>query len=129
MPLALSEIGPKESIATLLPVRVNIPIPVMATPYRIKVALSTACKPGMVPKMKIEATMVKAITSTDHTDDSKPTETPLRIKVAGPVSADRLISLTGAAWVPVKYSVRRSIKIARTTPTPTAIGKRHQPPH
>ncbi len=32
MPLALSEMGPKESIATLLPVRVNMPMPVRATP-------------------------------------------------------------------------------------------------
>ena len=32
IPLALSEIGPKESMATLLPVNVNIPIPVIATP-------------------------------------------------------------------------------------------------
>ncbi len=33
IPLALSEIGPKESMATLLPVRVSMPMPVMATPY------------------------------------------------------------------------------------------------
>ena len=32
MPLALSEMGPKESMATLLPVSVNMPMPVMATP-------------------------------------------------------------------------------------------------
>ncbi len=32
IPLALSEMGPKESMATLLPVRVSIPMPVMATP-------------------------------------------------------------------------------------------------
>src|ERR1044071_1205186 len=84
--------------------------------------------PGIVPKIKIEATIVNAITITDQTEDSKPTETPLRIKVAGPVSAAFLISLTGAACVPVKYSVRRSIKMASTTPTPTAVGKRHHPP-
>ena len=84
--------------------------------------------PGMVPKMKIEATMVRAMTRTDQTDDSKPTETPCRISVAGPVSAAFLISLTGDACVPVKYSVRRSIRIASSTPTPTAGGMRHQPP-
>ncbi len=33
MPLALSEMGPKESMATLLPVSVSMPMPVMATPY------------------------------------------------------------------------------------------------
>jgi len=32
MPLALSAMGPKESMATLLPVRVSMPMPVMATP-------------------------------------------------------------------------------------------------
>ena len=32
MPLALSEMGPKESIDTLLPVSVNMPMPVRATP-------------------------------------------------------------------------------------------------
>ena len=32
MPLALSEMGPNESMATLLPVRVSMPMPVMATP-------------------------------------------------------------------------------------------------
>ena len=42
MPLALSEIGPKESMATLLPVSVSIPMPVMATPYSTK----AVCKTG-----------------------------------------------------------------------------------
>src|SRR4030095_15065308 len=129
MPFALSEIGPKESIATLLPVSVSMPIPVIATPYRMKVARSAPETPGMVPKIKMEAMIVKAMTSTDHTEDSNPTETPFKINVAGPVSADFLMSLTGAACVPVKYSVKRSIKMASTTPTPTAMGKRHQPPH
>jgi hypothetical protein len=32
IPLALSAIGPKESMATLLPVSVSMPMPVMATP-------------------------------------------------------------------------------------------------
>src|SRR6185436_18413079 len=96
MPLALSEMGPNESIATLLPVKVNIPIPVMATPYNMNVARSVPVTPGMVPKMKMDATIVRAITSTDQTDDSKPTETPFRIRVAGQVSAAFLISLTGA---------------------------------
>ncbi len=32
MPLALSEMGPKESMATLLPVSVNMPMPAKATP-------------------------------------------------------------------------------------------------
>src|SRR5687768_1107027 len=83
----------------------------------------------MVPKIKMEATMVNAITSTDHTDDSNPTATPFRINVAGPVSADFLMSFTGAACVPVKYSVNLSINMASKTPTPTAVGKRHHPPH
>src|SRR5512138_2551170 len=71
MPLALSEIGPNESIATLLPVRVNMPMPVMATPYKMYVARSMGAIPGTVPKIKMEATMVSAITITDQTDDSK----------------------------------------------------------
>ena len=33
MPLALSEIGPYESIATLLPVWLSMPMPTMATAY------------------------------------------------------------------------------------------------
>ncbi len=128
IPLALSEIGPNESMATLLPVSVSMPMPVMATPYKMNVARSTPSTPGIVPKMKIEATMVNAITSTDQTEDSNPTEIPFNIKVAGPVSAAFLMSLTGAASVPVKYSVKRSITMARMTPTPTAVGKRHHPP-
>src|SRR5215208_1363210 len=91
----------------------------------------TASKVGLLiePKIAMDAIMVTAITSTDHTDDSKPREIPLRMSVAGPVSAAFLTSLTGAAWVPVKYSVSRSITIASNTPTPTAMGNRHQPPH
>src|SRR5574341_628058 len=88
-----------------------------------------ASRPGMEPKMKIEATMVSAMTMTAQTDDSYPTEIPCRMRVAGPVSAPFLISLTGEACVPVKYSVRRSIKIASSTPAATAMGVRHQPPH
>ncbi len=50
------------------------------------------------------------------------------MSVAGPVSAPRLISLTGVLCVPVKYSVRRSIRMASRTPTATASGVRHHPP-
>ncbi len=40
MPFALSAMGPNESMATLLPVRVSMPMPVMATPYRMYVTVS-----------------------------------------------------------------------------------------
>ena len=45
----------------------------------------------MVPKIRIEPTIVDAMTRIDQTEDSKPTETPCRIRVAGPVSAAFLI--------------------------------------
>jgi len=67
--------------------------------------LADRIRTGMVPKMKMEATMVRAMTSTDQTEDSKPAAIPFRIRVAGPVSAAFLMLLTGAACVPVKYSV------------------------
>ncbi len=35
MPLALSEIGPKASMATLLPVWESMPMPTIATPYSV----------------------------------------------------------------------------------------------
>ncbi len=53
---------------------------------------------------------------------------PCKIRVAGPVLAAFLISCTGDLCVPVKYSVMRSIRIASSTPMPTASGVRHQPP-
>ena len=48
------------------------------------------------PNITMDAKIVIAITSIDQTEDSKPTETPERINVAGPVSADFFISFTGA---------------------------------
>ncbi len=72
--------------------------------------------------------MVTAMVTTDQTEDSNPTAVPLRIRVAGPVSAAVLISFTGEPWVPVKYSVSRSITMASRTPTVVARNGRHQPP-
>ena len=82
----------------------------------------------MVPKIMMEATMVRAITSTDHTLDSYPTAMPDRMVVAGPVLVALRISCTGALWVPVKYSVRRSMAMAKSTPTVVARKGRHHPP-
>src|SRR3990170_625860 len=110
MPFALSEIGPKESIATLLPVRVSIPIPVIATPYKMKVKrTNSGLKPAWAAseetsnpeKIQIDAKIVIAMTIIAQTELSKPTDMPDRIKVAGPVSADFLISFTGAPCDPV----------------------------
>ena len=67
MPLALSEIGPKESMATLLPVSVNMPMPVIATPYRHERRLLDGVVADAEPKIKIEARIVSAITTAAHT--------------------------------------------------------------
>src|SRR3989304_6128833 len=108
IPLALSEIGPKESMATLLPVRVSIPMPVIATPYKIKVNECTGSE-EIPPKIRMEAKIVAAMTIIDQTEDSNPADTPDKINVAGPVSAALLISLTGVPWEPVEKKGRGAI--------------------
>ena len=69
-----------------------------------------------------------AMVITDQTALSLPCTMPERMVVAGPPRMDLTMSLTGAPWVPVKYSVTRSIRMARTTPATTASTGRSQPP-
>lgn len=92
MPLALSEIGPKESIATLLPVSVSMPMPVMATPYKTYATCSAGVLP-MPEKITVEEKMVAAITITDHTALSYPCTKPEMMVVAGPPVRDLTIFL------------------------------------
>ena len=63
-----------------------------------------------------------------HTADSKPTAIPDKIVVAEPVAVDFLISCTGLFSVPVKYSVKRSMPIAKIMPMVVAANGLHQPP-
>jgi hypothetical protein len=55
-----------------------------------------------------------------HTVDSRPTENPDRIVVAGPVCVASAISCTGRNFVSVKYCVRIWITLARINPIRTA---------
>ena len=82
----------------------------------------------MVPNISIEENIVVAMTKIDHTADSYPTARPDNIVVAEPVAVAFRISWTGLPSVPVKYSVRRSIAIAKQTPTVVARKGLHQPP-
>ena len=58
--------------------------------------------------------------SADQTVDSRPSEKPDRIVVAGPVTVDSAISWTGLNFVSVKYCVRIWITEASTSPISTA---------
>src|SRR5205823_14569162 len=78
MPCALSEIGPKVSIATITPTVVNRPVPASATAN----SDSTIEPP---PSRKAPYTPA-AMTRAEYTADSYPTETPDRMTVAGPVN-------------------------------------------
>ncbi len=55
-----------------------------------------------------------------HTDDSRPSEMPARVRVAGPVRADSATSRTGLRSVDVKCSVITLATSIRTTPVSTA---------
>ncbi len=63
--------------------------------------------------------IVAAITRIAQTVDSRPTENPERIVVAGPVWEDSAISFTGCRSVEVKCSVSRWMTLARTSPMTT----------
>ncbi len=63
MPLALSEIGPNASIEMVLPVRLNMPMPVSDTPY--KTAIRSPPR-----KISTEAKIDTPITSAAYTLDS-----------------------------------------------------------
>ena len=59
------------------------------------------------PPIQMVAPRATAMHKIAYTDDSSPDAVPARTTVAGPVSVDSAISLTGPYSVPVKYSVRR----------------------
>ena len=65
------------------------------------------------------STKLITITSNAHTLDSMPTDKPERMVVAGQVSVDSTISLTGGFLVEVKYEVKGLKATAR--PTPMAV--------
>src|SRR5512139_3059173 len=75
----------------------------------------------------IASTKLVAITISAHTLDSIPTDKPDRIVVAGPVSVDSTISLTGGFLVDVKYEVNGLNATARPTPIAVSIPIRQSP--
>ncbi len=77
---------------TITPTVVSMPIPVREMKYRRSAVLS--------PRRKAEM-IVAAITRIAQTVDSRPTENPERIVVAGPVWEDSAISFTGFRLVEV----------------------------
>ena len=94
MPWALSETGPKVSIATITPTVVSSPVPARAT-------ANSEIVSEPVPSRKAPNTAAP-ITRVVYTADSKPTDRPERITVAAPVSEVLPTSLTGRYSVPVK---------------------------
>src|SRR5919198_1039122 len=62
-----------------------------------------------------------------HTVDSRPVANPDRMTVAGPVTEDSAMSLTGLRVVEVKCSVRTWMRLARTRPMNTAQNTRRSP--
>ena len=94
MPWALSETGPKVSMATMTPTVVSRPVP----------AIATANRPSTTePPPRLYAPNTAApISSAEYTADSRPSEMPDRMTVAGPVSDDLATSSTGRRLVSVK---------------------------
>src|SRR5512136_771743 len=72
-------------------------------------------------------TKLITMTISAHTLDSMPTDRPERIVVAGPVSVDSTISLTGGFFVEVKYEVNGLNATARPTPIAVSIPIRQSP--
>ena len=97
MPCALSEIGPKVSIATITPTVVNRPQPASATAKSERTITP--------PPSRYAPNTAAAISRAEKTADSKPTETPARITVAGPVFEDAATSFTGRFPTSVKKPV------------------------
>src|SRR5512139_4116384 len=79
--------------------------------------------PKMLSLLNSTIAITKLITMTisAHTLDSIPTDRPERIVVAGPVSVDSTISLTGGFFVDVKYEVNGLNATARPTPMAVSI--------
>ena len=93
MPWALSETGPKVSIATMTPTVVSRPHPASATANSDTMRLAP---PSRKPP-KTAAPITRAV----KTADSKPIARPDRMTVAAPVSEVLPTSLTGRCSVPV----------------------------
>ncbi len=90
MPCALSETGPKVSIATMTPTVVSRPVPASATANN-----------ATEPPSRYAPNTAPPTTSAVNTADSKPTPIPDRITVAAPVSEVLPTSFTGLCSVPV----------------------------
>ena len=112
MPCALSEIGPKVSIATITPTVVSRPVPASATANS-----DSTIEP---PPSRNAPYTPAAMTSAEYTADSYPTEMPDRMTVAGPVSEVLPMSCTGRRPGSVKYPVSAWMTAASTMPMTTA---------
>ena len=112
MPWALSETGPKVSIATITPTVVSRPQPASDTAAKATVTLP--------PPIRKAPNTAAPMTSVVYTADSSPTPMPERITVAAPVSDVLPTSLTGRWSVPVKYPVSARMHAASTMPITTA---------
>ena len=117
-PFALSTIGPKESMETVLPVSVSMPIPVRATPYAI-------IKGDSPQNITVEEIIAPAMAMMDQTLLSSPLAIPDRITVAAPVSVASPICCTGLYLSDVKYSVRWLMARARIMPASVARKSRN----
>ena len=82
MPPALSATGPYASIAMVIPTVESMPTAAIPTPY--------------TPDKVVEIKMIVARIKIGITTDCMPTESPEIITVAGPVSPDSAIFLTGS---------------------------------
>ena len=94
MPCALSETGPNVSIDTMTPTVVSRPVPASATANSDKMT---------TPPPSMNAAYTAApMSSAEYTADSRPSEMPERMTVAGPVSEVLATSSTGRRLVSVK---------------------------
>ena len=89
-------------MATLLPVWLSIPMPIIATAYNTYIATARHAEDVVFAKQHDRHEKLITMTISAHTLDSIPTDRPERMVVAGPVSVDSTISLTGGFLVEVK---------------------------
>jgi len=97
IPCALSEIGPKVSIATITPTVVRSPQPASATAKSERTMLP--------PPRRNAPNTPAAIRRAEYTADSNPTDTPARMTVAAPVLDEAATSFTGRFPTSVKKPV------------------------
>ena len=108
MPWALSDTGPKVSMDTITPTVVSRPVPARATANNDRIT---------EPPPASAATYTAApINRAEYTADSRPSEMPDRMTVAGPVSDVLATSSTGRRSVSVKYAVNCWMTTARMMP-------------